>query len=220
MGNTTTPAADQITANAQRDILDLLVDLYNEILFPVFPCPLYLFLEIVNINDLRYRFSTAPPMADLELYVSEANELLERIVNFSPETWAKSNESFFEEWLLMARISQSAVFLYCVSSLRALLVPVPVLKLKHQAQLLLLLKTGLESQRLKRCIMWPLVVAGAGLVDSSLEEREWVDKRLLEMSQIMGTYSPLIARVVLKKFWYSGKTEWDECFDEPRIFIS
>ena len=223
LGNTTSPSDDQITTNAQHDVLDILSELYEKFYFPPFPCPLPLFLEIININQLRFQAAKGiVELADDEGAESHeaADQVLDRLVWFDPETWALTNDSLRDEWLLIARIYQSAIVLYAVCSLRAQATPAPALAAKHRARLFALLTQGTSLMRVKRCMMWPLVVAGVQAADGSPEERRWVGEELVKMCQDMGTYAPMTAKGLLERFWRSGKTEWDECFDGPYVFVA
>ncbi|KAH8883598.1 hypothetical protein GQ53DRAFT_846790 [Thozetella sp. PMI_491] len=221
MGNTTTPAANQMMEYSRKDIIDLFVELHAEIVyFPQFPCPLTLFCEIIHINELRHQVATAVPSADFGPYRLLAREILDRIVDFDPKSWSESHEDFQPEWLVMGRLCQSTLVLYCLCSLRSLFDASSSLRMKHRSSLFLELGLALESPRLRRCVMWPLVVAGMLAVEGSWIERDWVEKELCKMTQLLGIYSPLVAVVLLKRFWTSGKTGWDECFHEPRVFLA
>ncbi|EXJ85550.1 hypothetical protein A1O1_05914 [Capronia coronata CBS 617.96] len=48
----------------------------------------------------------------------------------------------------------------------------------------------------------------------------FVQRQLHEMSHHVGMYSPLTAKSVLERFWASGETSWDACFDTPHLFCT
>lgn len=101
-----------------------------------------------------------------------AEQILSRIQeSFSPSAWTTLKlvslqvspaESAAQGWLLIARIYQAATALYCLLSLRHLLVAHSVdATVYTQARLLrALLGEGLASPRMKRFLVWPLVVLG------------------------------------------------------------
>jgi hypothetical protein len=195
--------------------------MYGDGLCPTLLCPPSLFLDIISINHLRFQGSNSSLIS--ESTRSAAITLLKHIDGFSPEHWSTSNTSP-QEWWLLGRIYQSAVALYCISSLQNLFVLPSTPQLKamrtaHGYRLFPLLKKALASPKIKMCMMWPLVVAGMEAVNGSPAERQFVDEQLSEMSQRLGTPVPLVAKSVFKRFWASGKTGWDDCFDRPYVFV-
>lgn len=70
-------------------------------------------------------------------------------------------------------------------------------------------------------MLWPLVVLGVEAADlGRMAIREFVKEQLEGMSRHAGTYVPLTAKSVLERFWASGKTSWDSCFDRPYVFTT
>ncbi|KAH8879813.1 hypothetical protein GQ53DRAFT_853224 [Thozetella sp. PMI_491] len=223
MGNTTTPAAAQTNTRMHKDLADFFAELYEELEEAiVFPCPLPLFLEIIHINDLRYRIATASSVADRYPYASEAHTIMQCVTVFSPEEWAKRENmgSYPEEWLCLGRLCHSAVLLYTLSSLRSVLGPLATLKTQQRDLLFEQSKAAVLFTHLSGYILWPLVVAGMQAAEAGPEEREWIDAQLLSMGRRLGTNSPLLSRAILRKFWKSGKTGWNDCFDQPHVFIA
>jgi hypothetical protein len=110
--------------------------------------------------------------------------------------------------------------------------------LRHARDLRVFLSTGLRSRRIKRFLVWPLVLlgvcAGAGLYpvhgkggekkgeEEEEEEgvREFVREGLDELSCFVGSSVPLTAKRVLDVFWRSAETGWDGCFDRPYVFTA
>ena len=82
----------------------------------------------------------------------------------------------------------------------------------HASRLFPLLWKVSANPLTKRCVMWPTVVAGMEAVHSSQAIRSSIENQLFEMSGDMGTFTPLAARSLLRRFWDSGKTGWDDCF--------
>ncbi|EEP80583.1 predicted protein [Uncinocarpus reesii 1704] len=222
IGNTTSPPSEQIPTGSHLDLMDLASEMYGDGLFPSLLCPPPLFLDIISINHLRFRGSH--PSLVNKFTQSAAEAVLKHIDAFSPEQWAAPNTSSLEEWLLLGRIYQSAVILYCISSLQSISVlpstpELKIIRTVHSDRLSLLLKRALVSERIKKCLMWPLAVSGMEAVNGSLAARDCVLQQLTEMSQDLGSSLPLLAKSMFKRFWASGKTKWDDCFDTPYAFV-
>jgi hypothetical protein len=49
--------------------------------------------------------------------------------------------------------------------------------------------------------------------------RDFVAAQLPVLARHGGTYMPLVAKGVLERFWASGETRWDACFDRPYAFV-
>ncbi|KAL7627706.1 hypothetical protein AAE478_001900 [Parahypoxylon ruwenzoriense] len=225
IGNTTCPASDVTMINSQLDVLDLLLGRYGTTVSPFQLCPLPLFAEIIKINHLRLRATTYDANRAEEDLFQEANEALKRIHSFSPEQWAGSKLSCKEDWMLMGKVYQAAVALYCILSLQSLSVLPATTALRacciaHGQLLQLLLNEGLPSPRIKRFLLWPLVLLGVEAVQGGAAMRAFVSRQLPELSRVVGIYVPLTAKRVLETFWDSGETRWDACFDRPYAFTT
>lgn len=191
--------------------------------FQGFPTPL--FAEIIRINYLRLRATKIIPITEAEDLTNEAYEILNRIQSFWPEQWAESKPtSRRDEWILLGSVRQAAVALYCIHSLQSISVlpRIPFLRESrylHSQQLQSLLKRALPLPRLSLFMLWPLIVLGVEAVNGSLAMRVFVQEKLPEMSRSTGMLAPLTAKGVLERFWDSGRTDWDSCFDRPYAFI-
>lgn len=204
--------------------LDLILEQYGGGVFAFQMCPPPLFAEIIKINHFRARASKHEPTGAEDL-TQEAYGILSRIHSFSPEQWAESKPSSKEDWMLLGNVYQAAVALYCISSLQSLWVlplapSLRALCTTHGQFLQVLLSEALSSPRLNRFLLWPLVVLGMEAVNGGAAIRAFVRKQLPEMSRYIGTYVPLMARDVLERFWASGETRWDACFDRPYVFAT
>ncbi|KAI0448195.1 hypothetical protein F4803DRAFT_497023 [Xylaria telfairii] len=162
---------------------------------------------------------------DLPVY-TDAQTLLGRLLGFSPQSYSEANgkPAMRDKWLLVGRIYQSAAVLFCILSLQNVLLLPDSLELSrtlrsHYDRLLIDLKEGFQYVGFKNCFFWPLVVAGAAAVRGSVFERTFITDLMRDAVKDMGSSMPLLARKVLVAFWESGKTGWDDCFDQPYIFI-
>lgn len=193
-------------------------------------CPPTLFADIIRINDLRAQEASrpeGPPKTNLE---HASSEILQRILNFSPEAWADANKdkhhndhSITSLWVLLGRVYQSTIVLYCISSLQGLSIlthsdELEDVRSKHRDALVSCLEKALASPEIKMWMMWPLVVAG--MEASSEGVRGFVQEKLSKMARDLGTPLPLVAMAALGGFWQRGRRSWDECFDRPYAFVT
>lgn len=147
MANTTSDASSQLSLTSQASLADVVSEYYGDSFFSILLCPSALFLEIIRINSLRAQASRIEATLRHTL-AFDANEIIQRVLEFVPETWANSHtssngESGAQLWLLLGRTYQSAVALYAITSLRSLSVlgPSPA----HEATLLSYHRTNLVS---------------------------------------------------------------------------
>lgn len=213
-------------------MIDLVSELYSIGVFPSLPCPMPLFLGIIQINHLRYQATgKASPDQQTPFMQLSPRMVLERIDSFEPEAWLKSarNSPYPDEWLLIARIFQSAVILYCLSSLATCLVldtspcsatvDLETARSLHRARLFTLLGSAMQSPITRKCMIWPTVVAGIEAASGTLEEQQFVELQLSDMSRDTCASYPLVAKEMLGRFWASRKTGWDDCFDQPYAIL-
>ncbi|KAF2264139.1 hypothetical protein CC78DRAFT_560443 [Lojkania enalia] len=222
--NTTSPPSEQITVTDPSRLTIIVMDWYDTI-FPHTMVPQALFLDIININLLRFRYSQTRSTADCTELQIEAEDILMHIGSFSPEAWVDSmGGSFREEWLQLSSLFQSATTLYCILSLQSLsiLPDTPHLRAIRNAHgdlLGLLIEKCLKDWRTRKYLMWPMVVFGVEAVARSSVVQNRLDEQLMQVKLDMGTLSPMRASDLLKRFWASGKTGWDDCFDDAYAFI-
>ncbi|KAI0486979.1 fungal-specific transcription factor domain-containing protein [Xylaria cf. heliscus] len=253
--NTTSPSHDQLTELTHPKNLEFLQEAWSRIpeVYIGSICPPSLFATIIRINHLRalaargiatsYSSTTtitttttspstssspSPSSAsedDLPVY-TDAQTLLDRLLDFSPPLYASANSTPTTQanWLLVARIYQSSAVLFCILSLQhVLLLPESLelsrLRSTHYDRLLLDLREGFRHVNFKNCFFWPLVVAAAAAARGSAFERAFLADLMSDSVADMGSSMPLLARRVMVAFWDSGKSGWDDCFDQPYLFI-
>ncbi|KAF7596193.1 hypothetical protein BBP40_002723 [Aspergillus hancockii] len=225
--NTTTPPSQHIPTTSQLEIIDIMTEFYGDGIYPILLCPPYLFVDIIKINNLRFQSTTSPVSGTTR---ATAQELLEHIEAFSPEDWTEerrtnANPDTKDDWLLLGRIYRSTVALYCISSLQSLdILPssryFTAMRTVHGTRLFTFLRKALVNPRIKNCMIWPVVVAGMQAVDASPNVRHIVDEQLVDLGQCLGTPAPLWASAVFRRFWASGRTGWDDCFEKAHLFVS
>ncbi|KAI1120599.1 hypothetical protein F5Y10DRAFT_289518 [Nemania abortiva] len=239
--NTTSPSHDQITDLSHPKNLEFLESAWGNGVPHVYIgsiCPSSLFTGVILINHLRglavqgidniSSLSLSAPSSSTP-FPTDAQTLLNRLLSFSPDAYASLNgtDETRENWLLVGRIYHSATVLFCILSLQSVsLLPsgdrakaFSRIMRTHYDRLLLDLKTAYRHAHFKNCFFWALVVAGVYAVRGSAFERAFVADSLVEAVPDVGNSIPLLARRVLMTFWGSGKTTWDECFDQPYIFL-
>ncbi|KAF4167646.1 hypothetical protein CNMCM6936_004703 [Aspergillus lentulus] len=224
IGDTSSPASHLATSTLRLEDDDFILEKFGNGVFDFQMCPKPLFAEIIRINHLRVRAWKQDP-AGLEDLAHEAYGVLTRINVFSSEKWADSKPSSKEDWRIVGKSYQAAVSLYCILSLQSLSVlplnpPLTASCVSHGRLLQDLLNEALLSPRIKRSILWPLVVLGVQAVYGGAGMRAFVREHLPEMSRHIGSYVPLTAQAVLEKFWASGETCWDACFDKPYTVVT
>ena len=206
--------------------LDIILELSITTLTPFQMCPPPLFAEIIRINHLRLQAAKhASQGPEVQALAHEAYEILDRIHKFSSEQWANSKPQSKQDWAMVGDIYRTAITLYCVSSLHSLSVlpTTPSLKAECAAHANLLhssLTQAITRPRIKRFTLWPLVVLGVEAAQQGQGAmRDFVAGQLPILSRDAGTHVPLTAKGVLERFWASGETGWDACFDRPYAFV-
>ena len=177
---------------------------------------------MIKINNLRMEGCQSEVSTELS---EEASSILDQIDSFSPERWAEQKPRGHQDWELMGRIYQNAVSIYCISSCQSLRILPLSERLKdkltrHGQVLHTLLSQAVSVAKTQRLVIWPLVVLGVQAVNGGVAQRTFAAKQLQEMSRYVGTTVPLVAKGFLEKFWASGETRWDACFDRPYAFAT
>jgi hypothetical protein len=168
---------------------------------------------------------------------ARAHAVLQHVLAFQPGEWVATVPSSGHGLELLAESYQSSVVLYAIASLQSVGVlsrasrALASLVAWHLDRTLRLLREGLGSPVLKprifTAVAWQLVVAGAqlkagrgaGRGDFLAADRAFVEKQLTLQSIELGSVVTLVAKSVLRRFWDSDLTEWDECFDRPWLFV-
>ncbi|KAJ5101380.1 hypothetical protein NUU61_003602 [Penicillium alfredii] len=227
IGDTSSPATDMLVEKLPLEELYLMLEQYGGNGYGFQMCPTPLFIEIVKINHIRARASRAGPIEEDDLR-REAWEALCRIYAFSSEEWSEANDRFTDASILLSKIYQSAVALYCISSCQSLGILPPDHLLNNNCSMEAGILHGLlyeaatqhESTGILGYSLWPLMVLGVEARDGGSDPRAFVIGNLKDLSVSTGTYCPLAAKEVLESLWASGETGWDVCFDKPYLFTS
>jgi hypothetical protein len=221
MANTTAPASEQSAAFTYYSSMTFISNLYRNVIYPTVLCPRPLLILIIRINLLRHQVATS--ILSAEEGQNRAAELVNQVWDFSADSWVRSDMPLQNLWVLAGQIFHSAVLLYCIASLHALiLLPqtprIRSMKTRQHTRLCELLPLGLSTPQLRPSMCWPLVVAGMHANRHSTALRSFVTAELGKMSCSTGIALPLVAATVLKTYWSSGNNGWDHCFNQPYIF--
>lgn len=193
-------------------------------MFKFSACPLNLFSAIACTSNLRHRAAYFEASSAETLY-DEAMANLRSIEQFSLVEWSASKPVCKPEWELLGIIYQSAAALYCISSMQSLSVFPSTTRLNTHLDTLTSrleehLQTAFLSPRVDRFLFWPLMVLGVAAARGSDAMRISVARELSRMSFRMGTCVPFITKGLLEKFWGSGETHWDACFNHPYVLTT
>lgn len=197
---------------------DIITESFATDCFPPFPCPTKLFAEIVAINRLRLSAAVSKP----EVLVPQAKAMFERINAFNAKQW-KIRERFqvpdTPEVPMMARIFQLSVSLYAILSLRLEDADSSGKNWPSKADTIgALVQLMGKASAYPKCLTvmtWPAAVAGVALADGPAAGRNLVCSCLMAIDCAVlgyGLAAPTIRRLQL--FWLSGKTGWDDCWNE------
>jgi len=196
---------------------------------------------VFNLDDtlespLRQDLLLLTPAAIQNDIPVRAHTLLKDILAYSPEESAARFGTYIAERLILGRLWQSTLVIYLIASLQPLGAlrsssfprgQLRGIRAVHGTRLYEQLRLAVDSPGLKKSLLWPLVVCGfdaacetgSGLVTAA-ERRKFVRERLPLLGQDVGTSLPEYARMALTKFWDSGRTDWDSCFDAGYAFVT
>lgn len=219
------------------------------------PCPIELLIEVIRINHDRSLNHTQLSLTcnNAENSITSERTSLDSIMAFCPITWASrvstqisqgtivSEETTVAsspatwDWIRVARVYQSAVALYCLSTtakpLRSNLSDEgDVIFLQYRSSLLKDLQTisADKHSHLRKLVLWPLAILGLTLDLNDKQARKYVISELKWSSAAVGSASPLVAKDLLEKIWLRGAGgrggregrggRWEELFDRPYVF--
>ncbi|KAL4913045.1 fungal-specific transcription factor domain-containing protein [Aspergillus aurantiobrunneus] len=222
IGDTSSPATNLAMSTTLLAELDTILYDHSNDIYSFYPFPPPLFAVVVKINHLRARAAARLRqlhITDIDTLTKEAIDILTTIQFFSVQSWKQSHK-LTHEWSLLARIVQSAVTIYCISSLQSVAVlpasaAINVARKTCREDLYSNLVTALQTPSVGGSLLWPLVVLGVDAVHDTSTMRAFVRASLGPLAQGQGSFVPLMARDMLERYWASGLMSWDGCFDRP-----
>ncbi|KAM0261515.1 hypothetical protein ACHAQJ_002198 [Trichoderma viride] len=218
--NTTSPSHAQMVDACNFDVDDVMT-LYGIGSSPLFYCPAPLFREIFLINRLRLEAAVSGGLSEPSLC-----HVLERIDTYPiPVMTECLDKKKAKDLRLVSLLFKSAVAVFgaltlpCTSQCSCHKSCAELDKI-HRAHLLHLLDTSSEFLPLLDHILWPVIVAGAAVATETVEDQMLVEMYLL--NSVRDPYTggcTSAALATMRRFWASGKTKWDECFDKPHAWM-
>ncbi|KAJ3490519.1 hypothetical protein NLG97_g5765 [Lecanicillium saksenae] len=223
--NTTSPAHKQISGFTKLADDDIRVIVGNA-MFIDMPCPTDLFLEMVHITRLRVLVDSG---TILTAHIKTiASKIFDRIDDFEPESWTESYKLSTAPVITnIARAYKAAVMMYGIltlpasayvswSAARGVLRPYRQLLVTQRSDLLAHARKTWSVLSSQSALCWPLIVAGVALANGPLEDQEFVSTCLRTIWLHPNAYcGPIVCLDKLHALWQSGKTGWEDCFDEP-----
>ncbi|KAH7020769.1 uncharacterized protein B0I36DRAFT_367252 [Microdochium trichocladiopsis] len=220
--NAITHRTQQLTCVSIDEQRRFIENSYDEKIMPYFMCPRTLLLAIVNINELRaegmlHQFH----LPDEPSPLPTPAELLAQIDAFDPVPWSDSiTKGHQPQVVALGELFKTTTRLYCILSLQAVgLIPrtveLEVTKALHGDKLFGMLRAQMRSNILmQKSCLFSVAVAGFMAAHRGEEDRVYIRDECEFLSRSAGQASPLMLNVALQSFWESGRTEWDECFEQ------
>lgn len=239
--NTTCPAGQQIKGSddfTDEEIRTLIAFDPNK----VEPCPVEFHLARVRITRLRVALVCTKLSPEHASVAAQVQETFDTLFLFDLGKWVEQRygdkgDEVRRQARIMGRIYAVAIRLYGILTLppsataawAASSSPIESsypaspgcsvyesLCRQHRDELLGLLRKWSGKGRLKVWLAWPLIVAGVAVADDAVENQLYIDASLLAIWRVPDvSNSSITALEKLRVFWLSGKTGWEDCFDEP-----
>ncbi|KAJ6786120.1 hypothetical protein PWT90_02476 [Aphanocladium album] len=238
--NTTTPAAQRLRGvdSYDDDQLRTVIDFDSSV---TMPCPPEYTILIHHITRLREVFAHVGADSTVQDGAQQfLASKLKMAFMFDLEGWVKAKyEGSIATSMAtaLANIHEIAIRLYAILTLPKYMVmkwsrsmPNPLvadqdlheqsvyerLRIGHRCEILTRVRRIRHTLTAKQDVTWPLIVAGVAAGDASEKDREFIMDALLETWMATGSsVSFILARDKVRAFWKSGRTGWEECFDEP-----
>ncbi|KAJ3478946.1 hypothetical protein NLG97_g8447 [Lecanicillium saksenae] len=224
--NTTTPATKQALGYHHYSE-DQMKTLLNDDVSVDLPCPGDLLAVLDRITRLRIQVATSTISA--AKVGATAQGLFQEIDQFDIEASLKDCPWSTE---LIGRcyseVFHAAVKLYGILTLprSAVLEAIKAtgpdayetLRMSQRKNLVQLLKKAWPEIDFFPSLQWALIVAGVAATtdDAAAEDQDYVEQSLTKiLHHALSDASTFTCLVKLQLFWKSGKTEWEDCFDEP-----
>lgn len=197
--------------------------IYKYMAHPGLNCPSELFSSLHDITHLRLQ---ADRGASLNAVVRPiTRNIFTNISQFQPSEWA---EFYFlptaPEVTTIATVFQISVALYGLFTLPARDVRLPCgcgSKTELRNKLFELIKQLWDAPGCRYTLNWPIAVLGFTFKeDGSQADRDLVLVWLACLGNDLTVTQPWTIAAKLQKFWASGLSQWEDCWEEPFVVIS
>ncbi|KAJ3478464.1 hypothetical protein NLG97_g8572 [Lecanicillium saksenae] len=167
---------------------------------------------------------------------ASVHHLFDEVSSVEVDDWIRETSAHTDNAVDLAAIFRAAVLLYGILALprRAVALWARSLagnegitrldaygsvRLAQQKALLKMMRELAPRLTCRCCITWPLTVLGVAVSDGWLDDaRDFVVESFLFVSAERGEGGGGFKTLrKLREFWSSGKTGWDDCFQEPFI---
>lgn len=226
--NTTSPVRNRITRFDDVDD-DHIRTLVGDDLFRDMPCPTDLLIQIAHINKLRVLAANANGSRRQQASIQAlSQDIFKAVASFDPGNWKESYALPEAPSIpLLASVYKTAVVMYGALSLSSsasvswasYFSPGPACNIMHARNLSDFMNQLRELWSLceyRAALCWPLVVAGVALANGPFEDQVFVSDCVQQIWLDPIAYcGPSLCLHKLRIFWHSGRTEWEDCFDEP-----
>ncbi|KAJ6784778.1 hypothetical protein PWT90_05738 [Aphanocladium album] len=239
--NTTCPArqliegSDDFTDEEIRALIDFDTAAFE-------PCPIEFHLARVRITRLRAYFARGTQLPVNPRMRYQLQDILDAVWLFDVRGWIEEkfhdkDDEKQKQAATMARIYAVAIRLYGILTLPQSDVVAwagssaeignryptercynhyKSVRKGHRDELLGMLREHWDSIKWKMWLQWPLTVLGVAVADGTAGEKEFIDESLFAVWRDTTVHvSSIAALEKLRAFWLSGKTAWEDCFDEP-----
>ncbi|KAJ6788162.1 hypothetical protein PWT90_09599 [Aphanocladium album] len=215
MTNTTSPAYDQMAVESCFTSVDIYL-LQAQSFMGDFPCPIQLLLCISGINDLRRRIASGACVGQKMQTATQA--MLLNIDSFQPHAWqGLPGMPEPEIYLMLAAAFKRATGLYGMMTLAShagISFDAPQ-RISDAYAIVETASLAVKMIGYHIALTWPVVVAGAAAGGAPVGLQADVEDLLCKISRsIAASDGILLTHQCLRRFWASGKTEWDECFTQ------
>ncbi|KAJ6783771.1 hypothetical protein PWT90_07676 [Aphanocladium album] len=223
--NTTSPARQQVSGFTKLTDDDISA-MVGSSMFIDMPCPTALFLEMVHITRLRVLVESRTIMAAHIQTI--ASKIFDRIDSFDPENWTETYKLPTAPIVTsIARAYKAAVMMYGILTLppsafvawsasRGVLHSRRRLFITQRDELVAQARKTWSALNSQSSLCWPLIVAGVALANGPLEDQEFVSSCIRTIWLHPNAYcGPIVCLDKIRALWQSGKTGWEDCFDEP-----
>lgn len=171
---------------------------------------------------------------------TEADAILARVLDFDVCRWAREEDAgrgHYNSWSTIGSIYKSATVIFATLSLP---IPnceaescesLPIRKLNNAKHVAALASyTRSLAAEIERIIdqpvswrvpwRWPAIALGVAAAQGPVAHRNLVSRCLVKAGTELGFPLPFQANEVLTRFWESGNTGWNDCFDMPYSFFT
>lgn len=208
---------------------------YGGLIISAMPCPPHLFLAICHITELRVQVAAGDAGPALQSRMEAISNSINNhdLIAVWPTKHGKQVTDETNIKAMVDELFQLAVRLYGILTLVEPVDRKPSiasaagdsskpkqsedgLRDLHRRELISRLRSVWHNIEDAGSLRWPFIVAGVAVADGAAADQEFVaDALRLIWASPIPNWGAFKCLEKLRKFWASGKTGWEDCFDEP-----